>query len=341
MDILFSIPIELFIFQWWNQMDIAIETKNLKKFYGDIKAVNGIDIQIPKGRLFGFLGPNGAGKTTTISMLSTILPPTGGTATILGYDIKKDAHKIKEVIGVCPQELVLYDRLSARENIQLIAQMHGMEKKDYKERTDELLGKMNLLERGDDLIKKYSGGMKRRVNVLMAVIHEPQIIIFDEPSAGLDPQSRRVVWDFIKDFQRKDSTILLTTHNMEEADDLSDQLVIIDHGEIIAEGTPKELKGRLGEGDVIEFKVKEEVANKRDEILSRLKNLDFIKWAKEMGNQKWLFAFTCVGIGMILASLIKTEGSTGFVWLIILPLQFLGFTLGGMLLFQRKTAVSK
>lgn len=267
-------------------MEIAIETKQLKKYYGNIHAVDGIDLKIPKGTLFGFLGPNGAGKTTSISMLSTILPPTSGTATILGYDLLKQSNKIKELIGVCPQELVLYERLTAKENIHLIAQMHGMAKTDYKEKTDELLGKMNLLERGDDLVKKYSGGMKRRVNVLMAVIHEPQIIIFDEPSAGLDPQSRRVVWDFIKDFQRKDCTIILTTHNMEEADDLSDQLAIIDQGKIIAEGTPKELKGRLGEGDVIEFKVKEELANKREEIISRLKKLEFIKWAKIIGKSR-------------------------------------------------------
>lgn len=267
-------------------MEISIQTHNLKKYYEDIKAVDGIDLKIPQGELFGFLGPNGAGKTTTISMLSTILPPTDGSATIMGYDLKKDAKKIKELIGVCPQELVLYERLTARENIELIAKMHGLSKSDYKEKTDELLGKMNLLDRADDLVKKYSGGMKRRVNVLMAVVHDPQIIFFDEPSAGLDPQSRRVVWDFIKDFQKKNRTILLTTHNMEEADDLSDQLVIIDHGKIIAEGSPKELKGRLGEGDIIEFQVKEDQVNERGNIINRLKGLDFVQWAKEVGKRR-------------------------------------------------------
>ena len=155
---------------------------------------------------------------------------------------------------------------------------------DYKEKTDNLLGRMNLLERADSLVKTYSGGMKRRVNVLMAVIHDPEIVIFDEPTAGLDPQSRRVVWDFIRDFQKKNATIILTTHNMEEADDLSDELIIIDNGKIIAQGTPKELKGKLGKGDVIEFKVKEQV--NREEVIPRLEKLDFVKWVKPVGKRR-------------------------------------------------------
>ena len=267
-------------------MDLAIETNNLKKYYKDIHAVDGIDLAIPKGSLFGFLGPNGAGKTTTISMLSTVLPPTSGKATILGYDLKKESNKIKECIGICPQEIVLYERLTARENINLIAQMHGLKKADYKERTDDLLGQMNLLERANSLVKTYSGGMKRRVNVLMAVIHEPELIFFDEPTAGLDPQSRRVVWDFIKDFQEKKTTIILTTHNMEEADDLSDELIIIDHGKIITQGTPKNLKGRLGEGDIVEFKVDEGI--NREQIIPRIKELDFVKWVKPIGKRRIL-----------------------------------------------------
>lgn len=265
-------------------LDLAIKTNNLKKYFGDIHAVDGIDLQIPRGSLFGVLGPNGAGKTTSIRMLSTILHPTDGNATVLGFDIKKEAREIKRRIGVCPQELVLYPRLNAKENIHLIAQMHGMAKKDYKERTDELLGKMNLLDRSKDLIKTFSGGMKRRVNVLMAVIHEPELLFFDEPTAGLDPQSRRVVWDFIRDFQEKESTIILTTHSMEEADDLSDELVIIDHGKIISQGTPDELKGKLGEGDILEFKVKE--IEQRNEIIERAKTLDFVKWGKPVGKHR-------------------------------------------------------
>ncbi len=265
-------------------METAIETQNLKKYFGDIHAVDGIDLKIPKGSLFGVLGPNGAGKTTTIRMLSTILHPTSGDAKVLGFDITKEASEIKRRIGLCPQELVIYPRLTARENIHLIAQMHGMAKKDYKERTDDLLGKMNLLDRANSLVKGFSGGMKRRVNVLMAVVHEPELLFFDEPTAGLDPQSRRVVWDFIRDFQERECTIILTTHNMEEADDLSDELVIIDHGKIITQGTPDELKGKLGEGDILEFKIEE--IDQRDEIINRAKTLDFVRWGKPVGKHR-------------------------------------------------------
>ncbi|UCE04702.1 MAG: ATP-binding cassette domain-containing protein [bacterium] len=263
---------------------LVVETHGLKKYFGDIHAVDGIDLEVPKGMLYGILGPNGAGKTTTISILTTILPKTEGDAKVLGFDVETDAKEIRKQIGVCPQDLVIYPRLTARENIHLIAQMHGILRADYKERTDDLLGRMNLLERADSLAKTYSGGMKRRLNVLMAVIHEPELLFFDEPTAGLDPQSRRVVWDFIKDFQKKQCTILLTTHNMEEADDLSDELVIIDHGKIIDQGSPSELKNRLGEGDLIEFKVAE--VERRPEIVERIKKLDFVNWVKVLGKKR-------------------------------------------------------
>ncbi len=262
---------------------LAIETQDLKKYYGEIHAVDGIDLAIPKGTLFGFLGPNGAGKTTTISILSTMLPKTSGKATVLGFDVENEANEIRKRIGVCPQDLVIYPRLTARENIQLIAQMHGIPRTEYKDRTDELLGQMNLLDRANSLAKTYSGGMKRRLNVLMAVIHEPELLFLDEPTAGLDPQSRRVVWDFIKGFQKRNATIILTTHYMDEADDLSDELVFIDHGKIVKKGKPKELKNSLGEGDIIEFKVAE--VDLRSEIVERLKQLDFVKWAQVIGKQ--------------------------------------------------------
>ena len=265
-------------------LENAIEIINLKKNFNDIHAVDGINLTIPKGSLFGILGPNGAGKTTTIRILSTVLHPTSGNAKILGFDLKQEAKEIKKRIGVCPQELVIYPRLTAKENINLIAQMHGIPKKEYKERVDDLLGKMNLQERADSLAKTFSGGMKRRLNVLMAVVHEPELLFFDEPSAGLDPQSRRVVWDFIRDFQEKNCTIILTTHNMEEADDLSDELVVIDHGKIIAQGTPNELKGKLGKGDILEFKVKE--IEQRAEIIKRAQSLDFVNWGKPLGKQR-------------------------------------------------------
>ncbi len=211
-------------------------------------------------------------------MLTTILPPTSGTAIISGFDIRSHTKKIRQIIGVCPQELSLYGNLTARENIYLIAKMHKMKKQDYKERTDELLGKMGLTDRADDKVRKYSFGMKRRVNILMAVVHDPQIIFFDEPSTSLDPQSRRVVWDFIKEFQHKSRTIILTTHNMEEADDLSDYLVIIDRGRTIASGTSEELKGTLGKGDIITFKINSFMHS--EDIIPRIERLEFVENVK-------------------------------------------------------------
>ena len=264
--------------------ELAIETHGLKKNYGEIHAVDGIDLAISKGTLFGILGPNGAGKTTTISILSTTLPKTAGEVTVLGFDLEKEANEIRKRIGVCPQDLVFYPRLTARENIHLIAQMHGIAKADYKERTDELLGQMNLLDRANSLAQTFSGGMKRRLNVLMAVIHEPELLFLDEPTAGLDPQSRRVVWNFIKGFRKQDACITLTTHYMDEADDLSDELVIIDHGKIIIQGKPRDLRNKLGEGDIIEFKVAE--VDLRSEIVERLNKLDFVKWVKIIGDQQ-------------------------------------------------------
>jgi ABC-2 type transport system ATP-binding protein len=268
-------------------LSYAIETHGLTKIYDhNFIAVDHIDLKVPKGRLFGFLGPNGAGKTTTLSMLSTLRAPTEGTAQVLGYDLFKEFAKIRKIIGICPQDLVFYPRLTARENMTLIAKLYGMNSPDYRERIDDLLGRMNLLEWGDVLAKKFSGGMKRRLNVIMAVVHNPELIFFDEPSAGLDPQSRRVVWDFIRDFEKQNATVILTTHNMEEADDLSSYINIIDHGKIIAQGTPMELKGKLGEGDIIEFKVEDGAL--REGIATNLKKLNFINLVKIVGKRRIL-----------------------------------------------------
>lgn len=270
-------------------MDIGIEIEDLTKKFNGFTAVDHINLEIKKGNLFSLLGPNGAGKSTTINMLSSVLKPTEGRISILGYELPQDQRKIRELIGVCPQEIVMYDYLTARENIELIAKMHKLNPKDYKERVDDLLGKMNLLDRANDQVRKYSGGMKRRVNVLMAVVHNPEVIFFDEPSAGLDPQSRRIVWDFIKDFEKEKKTIILTTHNMEEADDLSEELAIINHGKIIAQGTPQELKANSGKGDIIEFKVYPENIEKREEIVQKLNSHPEVNWAKVLGKERVCF----------------------------------------------------
>ncbi|RLC71484.1 MAG: ABC transporter ATP-binding protein [Chloroflexi bacterium] len=224
--------------------NIAIEVNRLRKSFGSLTAVKGIDLQIRDGELFSLLGPNGAGKTTTINMLCCLLRPTGGTATIMGYDIVHHPQRIKEFIGVCPQETAVSERLNCYENLALAGKAHDMDKAVLKQRSDELLEIMGLTERSKEQVKRFSGGMKRRLNLIIALVHDPPILFLDEPTLGLDPQSRRAVWDYIASLKGQ-KTILLTTHYMEEADALSDRLAIIDEGQIVAQGSPAELKATL------------------------------------------------------------------------------------------------
>lgn len=222
----------------------AVQTFKLTKEFNGLVAVNGVDLQIKKGKLFSLLGPNGAGKTTTIKMLCCLLKPTKGTASILGYDIAKEPFKVKKLIGVSPQETVLSERLNCWENLGLIGKVHGMSSKEVKGRSKELLETMGLVERSKDQVRKFSGGMKRRLSIAMALVHEPEVLFLDEPTLGLDPQARRAVWEYIVQLKGK-KTILLTTHYMEEADFLSDRIGIIDEGRIVALGTSEELKANL------------------------------------------------------------------------------------------------
>ncbi len=219
----------------------AIQTSNLTKLFGSLVAVDGINLEIKKGELFAFLGPNGAGKTTTISMLSCLLKPTSGTATIMGYDINKEPYKIKQIIGVSPQETTLSEHLNSMENLALVGYLHSIEPNKLKAWSKLMLETMGLTDRAKDQVRKLSGGMKRRLSIAMALIHNPQIIFLDEPTLGLDPQARRAVWDYISRL-KGDKTILLTTHYMEEADILADRIGIIDEGRIAALGTSLELK---------------------------------------------------------------------------------------------------
>ncbi|MBI2850766.1 MAG: ATP-binding cassette domain-containing protein [Chloroflexi bacterium] len=219
----------------------AIQTHQLTRLFGSLVAVDGIDLSIKKGELFALLGPNGAGKTTTISMLCCLLKPTGGSATIMGHDICKQAFKIKESIGVSPQETTLSEHLNAREHLDLIGRIHKIDPAELKLRSQELLETMGLAERAKDQVRTFSGGMKRRLSIIMALIHNPEIVFLDEPTLGLDPQARRAIWDYISRF-KGEKTILLTTHYMDEADILSDRIGIIDNGKIVALGTASELK---------------------------------------------------------------------------------------------------
>jgi len=222
----------------------AVQTSKLIKEFNGLVAVNGVDLEIKKGELFSLLGPNGAGKTTTIRMLCCLLKPTKGTASILGYDIAKEPFKVKKLIGVSPQDTVLSERLNCWENLALIGKVHGLSSKEVKRRSKELLETMGLMERSKDQVRKFSGGMKRRLSIAMALVHEPDVLFLDEPTLGLDPQARRAVWEYIADLKGK-KTILLTTHYMEEADFLSDRIGIIDEGRVVALGTSQELKTNL------------------------------------------------------------------------------------------------
>jgi ABC-2 type transport system ATP-binding protein len=219
----------------------AVQTFKLTKQFDSLVAVNAVDLEIKKGELFSFLGPNGAGKTTTIRMLCCLLKPTRGSASILGYDVVKTPFAVKRLIGVSPQETILSERLNCWENLSLIGKVHGLGSNQVKRRSQELLETMGLMERAKDQVRKFSGGMKRRLSIAMALISDPQVLFLDEPTLGLDPQARRAIWDYIAEFKGK-KTILLTTHYMEEADVLSDRIGIIDEGKVVALGTPQELK---------------------------------------------------------------------------------------------------
>jgi ABC-2 type transport system ATP-binding protein len=241
-------------------MTCILETNNLMKTYGDLVAVKGINFCVDEGEIFSLLGPNGAGKTTTISMLSCLLAPTGGDAHVAGKSIVGDSLAVRTVIGVVPQEIALYDTLSARENLIFWGRMYGMGGKSLRSRADEVLEQIGLSERANERVQNYSGGMKRRVNIGVGLLHKPQIIFMDEPTVGIDPQSRRNILDTVKDLNRQGMTVLYTTHYMEEAQELSDRVGIMDHGELIALGTQKELTQMVGENDILRLHLAEEQA---------------------------------------------------------------------------------
>lgn len=228
-----------------------LEVHDLVKKYGDLVAVKGISFDIRQGEIFSLLGPNGAGKTTTISILSTLFLPTSGDATVCGYSVIKQPMEVKKFIGVVPQEIALYNDLSALENLKFWGQMYGLRGKELSIRVDEVLEQIGLKDRAKQHIKTYSGGMKRRVNIGVGLLHKPKLLFMDEPTVGIDPQSRRAILDSVKELNRNGMTILYTTHYMEEAQELSDRVGIIDYGELIALGTQSELTAQVGEMDTL------------------------------------------------------------------------------------------
>ncbi len=224
--------------------DLAVDARGMTKQFGALLAVDGIDLAVGKGELFSLLGPNGAGKTTTIKMLCCLVKPTAGTATILGHDVVENPFAVKEVIDVSPQETAVAGHLSAWENLLLMGGVYGLSKQETKARARELIELMGLTGRTAEQVRKFSGGMQRRLSIAMALVSDPQVLFLDEPTLGLDPQARRELWTHIEKFKGR-KTILLTTHYLEEADALADRVAIIDAGRIVAQGTPSQLKERL------------------------------------------------------------------------------------------------
>ncbi len=231
-----------------------IELHQLTKHYGNIVAVDGLDLEIKKGEIFALLGPNGAGKTTTIRMLTMLTRPTGGRALINGYDVMRDLDRVKKEIGVVPQHMNLDQELTARENLELHGRLHRLPAPERRRRIEELLNYVELQDRAGELVSRFSGGMKRRLMIARALMHSPQILFLDEPTVGLDPQTRRKIWDLIRRMNSEGLTVLLTTHYIEEAEVLCHRVGIMDKGRLIALGTPGQLKQRVGEVVVETFK---------------------------------------------------------------------------------------
>jgi ABC-2 type transport system ATP-binding protein len=232
----------------------VIETSQLTKSFNGLKAVDKLDISVESGEIFGLLGPNGAGKTTTISMLCTILKPTSGTANVNGFDIVKEATQVRKSIGIVFQDPSVDDRLTGRENLYMHANLYGVPPGEQKSRIDEVLKLVELQGRADDTLRTYSGGMRRRLELARGLIHYPKVLFLDEPTIGLDPQTREHIWAYVKELKKThDITVVLTTHYMDEADKLSDRIAIMDYGKIIALDTSPHLKDTLA-GDVIVIK---------------------------------------------------------------------------------------
>jgi ABC-2 type transport system ATP-binding protein len=238
-------------------MTAILEVKDLVKKYGENTAVKGITFSIKEGEIFSLLGPNGAGKTTTISVLSTLLTPTSGEATVCGYSVTKQPMEVRKSIGVVPQDLALYEELSAAENLSFWGQMYGLSGKALAKRIDEVLELIDLKDKARAHVRTFSGGMKRRVNIGVGLLHKPRLLFMDEPTVGIDPQSRRAILDSVKDLNKKGMTVLYTTHYMEEAQELSDRVGIIDHGDLIALGTQAELTKQVGEMDTLILHISE------------------------------------------------------------------------------------
>jgi ABC-2 type transport system ATP-binding protein len=228
--------------------ELAIEATGLVKTFGTTRAVDGVDLVVPAGGVYGFLGPNGAGKTTTIRVLATLLRPDGGTVRVLGHDVVAEASAVRSRVSLTGQFASVDEDLTGRENLTILARLLGFARAQAKARAGELLGGFGLAEAAGRTVKTYSGGMRRRLDIAASILVTPDLIFLDEPTTGLDPRSRNQVWDIVRALVREGTTVLLTTQYLEEADQLADRVAVIDHGKVIAEGTPAQLKATVGAG---------------------------------------------------------------------------------------------
>ena len=264
----------------------AIETKGITKNFDGVTAVNDINISIKQGELFGLLGPNGAGKTTLINMLSTMIEPSSGSAKVWGFDAVKDASSVRQSIGVVFQDITLDDRLTGRENLDLHGRLYGLDSKLRRKSIEEVLALVELTDRADSIVKTYSGGMMRRLEIARGFIHKPHVLFLDEPTIGLDPQTRIHIWEYIKTLTKEEGvTIVLTTHYMEEADHLCSRIAIIDYGEIVALDAPEALKNMFG-GDVINLELEDSTDIARLCVI--YKNKGFAKIVSQKNNEVFL-----------------------------------------------------
>jgi len=261
--------------------DAIVKVDGISKTFGQLKAVDNIDFEVKEGEVFGFLGPNGAGKSTTINMLTTMIRPSSGKATVCGYDVLRQATEVRRRVGVVPQEFTADEDMTGYENILLCADLYGMPKSDAKPHAEELLNLVELQDAKDRKVKTYSGGMRRRLEIACGLINYPRLLFLDEPTLGLDVQTRAAVWKYIRMLKEGfGMTLFLTTHYLEEADSLCDRIAIIDHGHIVKIGTPTELKSGIG-GDIILLSVKESEPDLSPEIAK----LKLVKDVKKNGNE--------------------------------------------------------
>lgn len=226
--------------------EYAIEIEGLVKVFGENRAVDGVNLKVEKGAIYGVLGPNGAGKSTTINMLATLLKPDGGSARIFGYDVVKEAHIVRQLIGVTGQAASVDEDLSGLENLILFGKLLGLPHKQAKAKANELLEEFGLTDAAKRPLKKFSGGMRRRLDLATSLIADPPLVFLDEPTTGLDPRTRQQMWETIRAKVARGTTVLLTTQYLDEADQLADRIAVIDHGKVVAEGTPQELKDSIG-----------------------------------------------------------------------------------------------